>query len=57
MEANNESLIFLFFTVNHYQIQISWRKDKGGDSSGFNAKLYVTLHGEKGSTEEIALNE
>jgi len=46
------------FAINHYQVQISWRKkNKDRDESGFNAKLFITLHGEKGDTEEIALNE
>jgi len=45
------------FAINHYQVQISWRKDRNRDVSGFNAKLYITLHGDKGDTEEIALND
>ncbi|XP_002130573.2 pancreatic lipase-related protein 2 [Ciona intestinalis] len=49
------------FTVKHYQVQIHWRNDTATYSNvnieGFKAKLYLTLHGERGSTTEIALND
>uniref|UniRef100_H2Y9W7 PLAT domain-containing protein n=1 Tax=Ciona savignyi TaxID=51511 RepID=H2Y9W7_CIOSA len=49
------------FTVKHYQVQIHWRNDTKTYSNvnieGFKAKLYLTFHGERGSTAEIALND
>ena len=48
---------FFIITVNHYQIQIHWRSHDSSSRFGFKAKLFVTLHGDKGSTAEVALNE
>ena len=45
------------FTVSRYQIQIHWQNNDSCSRFGFKEKLFVTLHGNKGSTAEVALNE
>lgn len=49
--------VIFFLTAKHYQVRMHWRKVKTGSIDGFRGKLFVTLHGDMGSTNEYALNE